>query len=217
MARIAVLASGEGSNLQALIDAAAEGRLGARVVGVFSDRAGARALARARAAGIPARALSPRAFAGRDAFDAALFAEVAAAAPDLVVCAGYMRLIGDRAMAPWTGRMVNIHPSLLPAYKGLDTHARALADGAATHGASTHYVTAELDGGPVIAQAAVAVEPGDAAATLAARVLAREHPLLVATVALCCSGRLALREGRVHLDGRPLAAPLQLGANHGFA
>ena len=212
-----MLASGEGSNLQALIDAIADGAVDARLVGVFSDRAGARALDRACAAVVPAQALSPKAFAHRAAFDAALFDAIDAATPDLIVCAGYMRLIGSEVLVSRGGRLVNIHPSLLPAYKGLHTHARVLADGARMHGASVHYVTADLDGGPVLAQAMVRVHAGDDADTLAARVLAREHPLLVATVAWLCAGRLTLAGGRVRLDGRPLAAPLQLGANRGFA
>lgn len=215
--RIAVLASGRGSNLQALIDAIAGGDLAARIVGVFSDRAEAPALARARAAGIAAEALSPRAFAERDAFDSALFARIDARQPDLIVCAGYLRLLGAHVVAARSARTINVHPSLLPAFKGLRTHARALAEGATEHGASVHFVTPDLDGGPVIAQARVPVLPGDDAATLAARVLAREHPLLVETVRACLSGRIALREDRVHLDDAPLAAPLQLTANNRFA
>lgn len=211
--RLAVLASGRGSNLQAILDAIADGRLDARVVGVFGDRAKAHALQRARDAGIEAGALRPRDHAGRDEFDAALFAQVAAVRPDLVVCAGYMRLLGAAALAPWAGRIINIHPSLLPDFKGLDTHARALAAGVAKHGASVHYVTADLDGGPVIAQARVPVHAGDDAGALAARVLATEHPLLVGSLQLLCAGRITLRGDTVALDGRPLAAPLQLAAN----
>lgn len=211
--RLAVLASGRGSNLQAILDAIDEGRLAARVAGVFGDRPRAYALERARAAGIPARALRPRDFADRSAFDAALFAEVAAVEPDLVVCAGYMRLLGATALAPWAGRIVNIHPSLLPDFKGLDTHARAIAAGVAEHGASIHFVTADLDGGPVIAQARVPVQADDDAETLAARVLEVEHPLMVATLGLLCAGRIALCDGTVTLDGAPLAAPLQLACN----
>ncbi|WP_343203887.1 phosphoribosylglycinamide formyltransferase [Luteimonas sp. MC1782] len=212
--RLVVLASGRGSNLQALLDAIAEGRLPARVVGVLGDRPKAPALARAHAAGIPALALRPRDFASRDAFDAALFAEVVALQPDFIVCAGYMRLLGATVLAPWAGRIVNIHPSLLPAFKGLDTHARAIAAGVVEHGASVHFVTADLDGGPVIAQARVAVQPDDDAATLAARVLEVEYPLLVATLGLLVSGRLALRGGVVLLDRRVIDTPLQLAANH---
>lgn len=211
--RLVVLASGRGSNLQALLDAIADGRLHARIVGVLGDRPKAPALARARDAGIAALALRPRDFASRDAFDAALFAEVAALQPDFIVCAGYMRLLGADVLAPWAGRIVNIHPSLLPAFKGLDTHARAITAGVAEHGASVHFVTADLDGGPVIAQARVAVQPDDDAANLAARVLVVEYPLLVATLELLCRGRLTLQGNVVRLDGVPLDTPLQLAAN----
>jgi phosphoribosylglycinamide formyltransferase 1 len=215
--RLAVLASGRGSNLQALLDATVSGTLQARVVGVFSDRAQAAALERARRAGIPAVARAPADHATREAFDAALFAEIDAVAPDLVVCAGYLRLLSDPVVARWQGRMLNIHPSLLPEFKGLRTHARALAASSAVHGASVHFVTPDLDGGPVIAQARVPVLPGDDAERLAARVLAREHSLLVATLALVCSGRVILDGAAVRLDGAVLATPLQLGANDGFA
>lgn len=211
--RLAVLASGRGSNLQAILDAVAAGRLGARVVGVFGDRPGAYALQRARDAGIAAAALRPRDYAGREEFDAALFAQVATVGPDLVVCAGYMRLLGAAALAPWAGRIINIHPSLLPDFKGLDTHSRALAAGVSEHGASVHYVTADLDGGPVIAQARVPVQKDDDAGSLAARVLDAEHPLLVGSLQLLCAGRIRLRDDAVELDGVPLAAPLQLAAN----
>ena len=211
--RLAVLASGRGSNLQAILDAIDDGRLDARVAGVFGDRPKAFALERARDAGIPARALRPRDFAGREEFDAALFAEVASVSPDLIVCAGYMRLLGAAALAPWAGRIINIHPSLLPDFKGLDTHARALAAGVAEHGASVHFVTPDLDGGPVIAQARVPVLAHDDADTLSARVLETEHPLMVAVLQLLCSGRVQLRGATVELDGTPLASPLQLTAN----
>lgn len=215
--RLAVLASGRGSNLQAILDAIAAGVLRAEVAGVFSDRVDAHALQRARDAGVPAQALSPRAFPSRAAFDQALFAAVDAVAPDLVVCAGYMRLIDASAIAPRAGRIVNIHPSLLPAFKGLHTHRQALAAGVAEHGASVHFVTPDLDGGPVIAQARVPVLAGDDEATLTARVLGREHPLLVASLRLFAQARVALREDRVHVDGRALTGPLQLTCNDAFA
>ena len=214
--RLAVLVSGRGSNLQAILEAIARGALDAVVVGVFSDRASAPALQRAREAGIPAQALSPRDFASRAAFDAALFAAVDVTQPDLVVCAGYMRLIDASAIAPRTGRIINIHPSLLPAFKGLHTHRQALAAGVTEHGASVHFVTAELDGGPVIAQARVPVLPGDDEETLSARVLAREHPLMVATLRLFAGGAVALREDGVQI-GDERAVPLQLSCNNAFA
>ncbi|WP_133500283.1 phosphoribosylglycinamide formyltransferase [Cognatilysobacter terrigena] len=208
--RIAVLASGRGSNLQAILDAIRDGALDASVVGVFSDRRKALALQRARDAGIPAVAVSPSSFETREAFDAALFAEVAAVQPDLIVCAGYMRLLGAAEVEAWHGRMINIHPSLLPLHKGLRTHAQALADGVTEHGCSVHFVTAELDGGPVIAQATVPVLAGDDEDALAARVLDREHPLLIATLQLFTSRRLSLDGASVQFDGRPLRAPLRL-------
>jgi phosphoribosylglycinamide formyltransferase 1 len=215
--RIAVLASGRGSNLQALIDAIADGRIDAGIVGVFSDRSGATALQRARSAGIAAIAIDPGAHATRLAFDADLFERIDALDADLVVCAGYMRLISEAAVLSHRGRLVNIHPSLLPAFKGLRTHAQALAAGVSEHGASVHYVTPDLDGGPVIAQVRVPVCGGDDAEALGRRVLGREHPLLVETVALAAAGRIALRDDSVMLDGTPLSTPLQLAANNRFA
>jgi len=217
MLRIAVLASGRGSNLQALVDAITAERLDARIAGVFSDRPEALALQRASAAGIPAQSLEPRAFANRLEFDDAFFARVDAARPDLIVCAGYMRLISEAAVQARRGRLVNIHPSLLPAFKGLRTHQQALDSGVGEHGASVHYVTPDLDGGPVIAQARVPVLPGDDAESLGRRVLAREHPLLVETLGLFAAGRASLRDDRVQLDGVPLSTPLQLAANQRFA
>ncbi len=215
--RIAVLASGAGSNLQALIDATAAGALHACIVGVFSDRPSCRAVARARAAGIPVVARKPGAYASREAFDAALFADVDAAQPDLIVCAGYMRIISADAIQARPNRMINLHPSLLPAFKGLHTHQRALDAGVAEHGASVHVVTAGLDDGPVLAQARVPVEPGDDADTLAARVRTVEHPLLLASVALIVEGRLRLDPDGPKLNGVPLPRPLQLTATRGLA
>ena len=211
--RLAVLASGRGSNLQAILNAIAQGRLDAQLVGVFSVRRTAVALERAREAGAPAVVASPREFATRDQYDEYLFSLIDQVHPDLIVCAGYMRLISDAAVAARTGRMINIHPSLLPDFKGLHTHQQALQAGAKWHGASVHYVTPELDGGPVIAQARIPVAPGDDADALAARVLEREHPLLVSTLQLLASGRATLIDNLVHLDGRPLAAPLVLDDN----
>jgi phosphoribosylglycinamide formyltransferase-1 len=214
--RLAVLASGRGSNLQAILDAIAVGTLNATVVGVFSDRPRAAALQRARDAGAHAQALSPRDFTSRAAFDQALFDAVDAVTPELIVCAGYMRLIDAAAIARRPGRIINIHPSLLPAFKGLHTHRQALAAGVAEHGASVHFVTADLDGGPVIAQARVPVLPGDDEDALAARVLAREHPLLLATLRLFTDREVMLREDSVHIRGER-TAPLQLSSNNAFA
>jgi phosphoribosylglycinamide formyltransferase-1 len=212
--RLAILASGRGSNLLAILDAIARKQLDATVAGVFSDKADAPALQHARDAEVPARSLSPKGFASRADFDEHLFSLVDAVQPDLIVCAGYMRLISDGAVAARTGRMINIHPSLLPEFKGLRTHQQALDAGARMHGASVHFVTPELDGGPVIAQARVAVEAGDDAGTLAERVLRREHPLLLATLQQLAEGRIALNDHRVHYNGHPLASPLQLDAGN---
>ncbi|MEO6138844.1 MAG: phosphoribosylglycinamide formyltransferase [Luteimonas sp.] len=215
--RIAVLASGRGSNLQALIDAIASGALDAQIVGVFSDKPEALALQRAHAAAIPIHAIKPRRFESRAAFDEHLFTCIDELTPDLVVCAGYMRLISPRAVEARRGRLINVHPSLLPAFKGLRTHARAIAAGASVHGASVHYVTPDLDGGPVIAQCELPVHADDDADSLARRVLSREHPLLIATLGLIAAGRIALVDGAVQLDGVPLPIPLQLPANNVFA
>jgi phosphoribosylglycinamide formyltransferase 1 len=214
---IAVLVSGAGSNLQALIDAIAAGVLPAKIVAVFSDKPTCAALQRARDTGTAAIARAPKDFATREAFDAAFFTDIDTAGADLIVCAGYMRLISAAAVDARKGRMINLHPSLLPALKGLHTHRRALEAGAREHGASIHAVTADLDGGPVIAQARVPVLAGDDEATLAARVRDIEHPLLVDTVRLLAEGRLSLRQGGVFLNGAALANPLQLGANRRLA
>jgi len=208
--RIAVLASGRGSNLQALIDARDAG-MPIELVLVASDKASAPALRRAEAAGIAALALDPKTFATRAAFDETLFARVAAHAPDLIVLAGFMRIIDPAALAPWAGRIINIHPSLLPKYPGLHTHRRALEAGDRMHGATVHYVTAELDGGPPIACVEIPVQADDTEQTLADRLLHDEHRLLAATVALIAAGRLAFDGARVLLDGASIAAPLRLG------
>ena len=216
--RIAVLASGRGSNLQAIIDAIAGGRLEAELAGVFSDRPRALALERARKLGVPALAVRPGDFDSRADADAELFRQIEAVRPDLIVCAGYMRLLSAREVAPRIGRIINIHPSLLPAFKGLHTHQQALDANATEHGASVHFVTPELDGGPVIAQARVAVDPTDDAERLALRVLEREHPLLLATLDLLVAGRITLATApcgpRVEFDGVPLSAPLQLASGN---
>lgn len=211
--RVAVLASGRGSNLQALIDARDAGRLAVELVGVFSDRADAPVLQRARSAGIAATSLSPAGYTKRAAFDAAFFAAVDDVQPHLIVCAGYMRLISSAAVRRHLGRMINIHPSLLPKYAGLDTHARALADGETEHGASVHYVIPALDAGPVIAQVRVPVLADDDVAALSRRVLAREHALLVQSVAMIAAGRVAFDAGDVRVDGAVLDAPLRLDDN----
>ncbi|RYD15232.1 MAG: phosphoribosylglycinamide formyltransferase [Lysobacteraceae bacterium] len=208
--KAAVLASGRGSNLQALIDARGDGRLPVDIVLVAGDKAQALALRRAEAAGIPTLALDPSGYASREAYDADLFARIAASGAELVVLAGFMRILDASVLGAWSGRIINIHPSLLPKYTGLHTHRRVLAAGDDEHGCSVHFVTAELDGGPVLAQASIPVLRGDTPGTLAERLLAHEHRLLVATVAAIAAGRFTHgTEGVLH-DGDVLQAPLQL-------
>ncbi len=214
--RLVILASGRGSNLRAILDARRRGELPVEVVGVLSDKAEAAALTIARAEGIAAEALDPRAFPTRVAFDQTLFARIAAFAPDLVVLAGYLRIIDTATLAPWIGRVLNIHPSLLPRHPGLHTHRRALECGEREHGASVHYVTAELDGGPVVAQVSLAIGADDDAATLATRLLPLEHRLYVAVIALVAAGRLRWHDGAPRLDGVALAAPLQHDGQSSF-
>lgn len=180
--RIAVLASGRGSNLKALIDAIASGELAAEIVGVFSDKAGSGALTIAREHGLVACFLDPKSFASRAEFDRALFAAVDAKRPELIVLAGFMRVLSDEVVAPRSARMINIHPSLLPKYPGLHTHRRALEAGDAEHGATVHYVIPALDAGPVIAQTRIAIEAGDTPESLAAKLLPKEHALLVSVM-----------------------------------
>ncbi|MEF9978353.1 MAG: phosphoribosylglycinamide formyltransferase [Thermomonas sp.] len=207
-ARIAVLASGRGSNLLAMLDAIARGDLDAEVVGVFSDKPDATALQR-----VPADARWSRdakTFADRESFDADLADAVAASQPDWIVCAGYMRILGEAFVQRFRGRLLNIHPSLLPKYRGLRTHARALQAGDTEHGASVHFVVPELDAGAVIAQAVVPVLVDDTPETLASRVLQVEHPLLVAALQLATSGRISEQDGVAWLDGQPMFTPLRL-------
>ena len=205
---VVVLISGSGTNLQALIDAQGESCPFA-ITCVISNRPGARGLARAKAAGIDTRVIDHTGYADRDSFDRALGDAIAGCRPGLVVLAGFMRILTDAFVDRFSGRMVNIHPSLLPAFQGLHTHRRALEAGVDEHGASVHFVTAELDGGPVIAQARVPVAAADDEETLAARVLGREHVLLPQVVAWFAEGRLAMRDGRVWFDDRALDDPLQ--------
>jgi len=209
-AGVAVLISGRGSNLEALIDAVRDGRLRADLRGVLSNRPDAPGLARAAHAGVPTRVVPHRDYARREDFDAALAQALDALTPDLVVLAGFMRVLTPGFVQRWRGRLVNIHPSLLPALPGLHTHRRALEAGLREHGASVHFVTAELDGGPVIARARVPVLAGDDPDTLAARVLAREHVLLPQVVQWIVDGRVTLDDAdRVRFDGAVLDAPLE--------
>ncbi|HYN77379.1 MAG TPA: phosphoribosylglycinamide formyltransferase [Lamprocystis sp. (in: g-proteobacteria)] len=206
---VVVLISGGGSNLQALIEA--QSHWPYRIVAVVSNEAAAGGLALARRADIPTEILSHRGFADRSAYDQALAAIIDRHAPGLVVLAGFMRILTPALVARYAGRMLNIHPSLLPKFRGLNTHRQALEAGAADHGASVHFVTAELDGGPVIAQTRVPILPGDDPPTLAARVLVQEHRLLPRVVGWFAQGRLQLTpDGQVRLDGAILSAPWRL-------
>ena len=211
--RIAVLASGRGSNLQALLRAIDASQLPARIVGVFSDKPKSGAIAIAREHGLHAVALKPRDYADRAAHDEALFSAVADVQPDLIVCAGYLRIISDATVRRFEDRMINLHPSLLPRHPGLDTHARVLAAGEAEHGASVHAVIPALDAGPVLAQVRLDVAAGDTADDLARRLSPREHALLVACTAAIAGGRARLTGGRWSFDGETLMQPLQLDAN----
>jgi phosphoribosylglycinamide formyltransferase-1 len=202
--RITVLISGRGSNLAALLGAMDRGTLGGSVTAVISNRAGAAGLEIAAAHGVATRVVDHREYASREEFDAALATVVDAGAPDLVVLAGFMRVLGAAFVRRFAGRMINIHPSLLPAYPGLHTHRRALADGVRVHGCTVHFVTPDVDVGPIIAQAAVAVLDDDDEAALAARVLAAEHAMLPAVVCWYCTGRLAIDGNRVRVrDATP--------------
>ena len=206
--RIAVLASGRGSNLQAMLDAIDRRDLDAEIVGVFSDKPDAPALQRVPADTRWSR--DAKTFADREAFDAELADWVAVSQPDWIVCAGYMRILGEAFVQRFRGRLLNIHPSLLPKYRGLRTHARALQAGDTEHGASVHFVVPELDAGAVIAQAVVPVLVDDTPETLASRVLQVEHPLLVAALQLATSGRISEQDGVAWLDGQPMFTPLRL-------
>jgi phosphoribosylglycinamide formyltransferase-1 len=197
--RVAILISGRGSNMVSLIEAARALDYPAEIVLVLSNRPDAAGLDRAREAGIPARAIDHRAYPDRAGFDAALQRELEAAGIELIVLAGFMRILTDAFVEAWAGRMINIHPSLLPLFKGTHTHERALEAGVRLHGCTVHYVVPELDAGPIVAQAAVPVLPGDDADTLAARVIVQEHRLYPAALALIAGGGAVLDGGRVRL------------------
>lgn len=207
--RVVVLISGHGSNLQALIDAMHAGRLPIEITAVISNRADAFGLERARRAGIPVETVLPEEQTDRDSYDRVLAETIDDYKPDLLVLAGFMRILGAAFVRHYRGRIFNIHPSLLPKYRGLNPHRRALAAGDRTHGASVHFVTEELDGGPVVVQAEVPIEPGDDESVLAFRVQNVEHVIYPQAVRLFAEGRLRMGEdGFAELDGAPLAAPL---------
>src|SRR5476649_672845 len=202
--RVAVLISGRGSNMAALIEAAKNKTYPAEIVLVASNRPDAGGLATARAAGIAAEVVDHSAF-GKDraAFETALQAELTKHRIDLVCLAGFMRLLTATFVGQWTARLLNIHPALLPAFKGLDTHKRALEAGVKVHGATVHFVLAEMDSGPIIAQGAVAVRAGDTEATLSARVLAVEHRIYQLALKWVAEDRVRVVDGRCLIDGVP--------------
>lgn len=206
-ARIAVLVSGEGTNLQVLIDAAHSGAIDGQICGVLSDRATARGLERARDAGIAAQHVEVRPTRMPE-YDLEMRNALMALKPDLVVLAGYMRILSDDSVDAFSDRTINLHPSLLPRHKGTNTHQRALDAGDTEHGATVHFVTAELDGGPPVVQYHIDVHADDTAETLSARVHAGEHIILPMTVEWFCQQRLRLAEGIVMLDDEPLQGPV---------
>lgn len=197
MKRYVILISGRGSNMMSLLDAGLPGNCAA----VISNRADAAGLAIAAGRGIATAVIDHRGFASREEFDVVLAAEIERHEPDLVLLAGFMRILTDGFVRRFEGRLLNIHPSLLPAFPGIKTHAQALAAGVRLHGCSVHFVTPALDGGPIIAQAAVPVQAGDDEATLARRVLAEEHLLYPRVAEWFLEGRLRLVDGRVQLAG----------------
>ena len=202
MKRIVVLLSGRGSNMEAIVRACAAERWPAQVAAVIANRPDAAGLAFARDHGIATAVVDHKAYATRDAFDAELARAIDGFAPDVVVLAGFMRILGDAFVARYAGRLVNVHPSLLPAFPGLHTHRRAIEAGCKLAGASVHFVTPQLDFGPIIAQAVVPVLPGDTEATLAARVLEREHVLYPRAVGWLVRDELLIDNGVVrHLRG----------------
>jgi phosphoribosylglycinamide formyltransferase-1 len=205
---IVILISGRGSNMRAIAEQATKGALAVEIRAVISDRADAPGLATAAEFGIPAVALSPRDYTDRPAYDSALASLVASYSPALVVLAGFMRILTPNFIGPFSDRILNIHPSLLPKYRGLHTHRRALEAGDTCHGVSVHFVTQELDGGPVIIQARVPVLPGDSEADLSARVQRQEHRIYPAAIEWFAQGRLELRDDRAWLDGRRLDEPV---------
>jgi phosphoribosylglycinamide formyltransferase-1 len=201
---VVVLISGSGSNLQALIDSIAQDGNSARICAVISNRADAYGLQRAQAAGIATRVLDHKQFDGREAFDAALVECIDGFAPQLVILAGFMRILTPAFVSHYSGRLLNIHPSLLPKYKGLHTHQRALEAGDREHGCSVHFVTEELDGGPLVVQAIVPVQSDDTPDSLAQRVHAEEHRIYPLAMRWFAEGRLRLGGTGAELDGQAL-------------
>lgn len=206
--RLVVLISGSGSNLQAIIDACANHQIHADIAAVISNRPDAYGLTRAQQAGIPSVVLDHKAFSDRQSYEAVLQSTIDAFQPGLVVLAGYMRILQPDTVERYLGRMINIHPSLLPEFQGLNTHQRALDAGHTQHGASVHFVTAELDGGPVVLQAPVPVKANDDSGSLADRVLEQEHLIYPLVIDWIAQGRVTMNKDHALFDETPLEAPL---------
>ena len=206
--QLAILISGRGSNMAAIARACLEGKINAQVRVVISDRPNVAGLTVARELGIKALTIPWQGAQGREAFERAVSEAIDARGASVVVLAGFMRILSPASAARYAGRMLNIHPSLLPKYTGLHTHRRVLEAMDAEHGASVHFVTAELDGGPLVLQSKVPVHHGDTEAELAARVQATEYVIYPRAIGMIADGRLAWDEGRVRLDGKLLEAPL---------
>jgi phosphoribosylglycinamide formyltransferase-1 len=206
----AVLVSGSGTNLQSLIDKVATGELDIDLCVVLSNEPGAMGLERARKANIPVECIEHRNYPDRERFDAALVDTLERYSPQLIILAGFMRILTPVFIEHFAGRIFNIHPSLLPKYPGLDTHQRAIDAGDDWHGSTVHFATEELDGGPRVIQGRVPVYPDDDAATLAARVLAVEHQIYPQAAALFSAGRLEYRDGTAWLDGERLDEPIPI-------
>jgi len=206
--KIVVLVSGSGSNLQVLIDQMLDKSLPIEIVAVISNKSNAYGLKRAELAGISTATVDNKAFPDRESYDAALREKVDQFQPQLVVLAGFMRILTEGFVNHYAGRMLNIHPSLLPNYRGLNTHQRAIDDKAKIHGVSVHYVTPELDGGPIIAQSQVNVETNDTAETLAARVQKEEHKLYPLVISWIALGRLQLTNSELFFDNQKLSTPI---------
>jgi phosphoribosylglycinamide formyltransferase-1 len=207
--RVVVLISGRGSNMRALVERSADPAMGYQVAAVLSDRLQAGGLKVAADLGIPARALVPDEAVPRADYEAALAAAIDEFTPSLIALAGFMRMLSAPFVARYAGRILNIHPSLLPKYPGLDTHRRALEARDSQHGATVHFVTEELDGGPPIIQARIPVDPDDDADSLRARVHVLEHRIYPLAVRWYCTGRLRYSAGRAWLDGKALSGPVQ--------
>lgn len=210
MKSIVVLVSGNGSNLQAIIDACETSIHDGNVTAVFSNKATAYGLERAKKAGAAAIFIDPKAFETRDAFDYALMQQIDEYQPDLIVLAGYMRILSNEFVRHYLGRMINLHPSLLPKYPGLNTYQRAIHAGDEEHGTSVHFVTEQLDGGPVILQARVPIFDEDTVETLTKRVQSQEYRIYPLVTQWFVEGRLEMKEGKAFLDGQPLGM-------HGYA